>query len=298
MTARWLRWMVLVLAAWSAGWLMAALRGGGFWAWLAFGLPLLVPGLIVGAQFLLARRANRRHGLPLPPWPTLLRAWWVEWWLSIAVFGWLQPFRATAWPDLRPAAPGRRGVVLVHGFSCNRGMWRLWLRALTRAQRPFAAPNLTPPWGPIEAHVDALDAAVRQMHARTGLAPLLVCHSMGGLVARAWLGAPGRLQAVHRVVTLGTPHAGTELAQLDLLGHSRQMRPGHPWLQTLDASLPAEARARFICWLSDCDSIVFPMQTARLAGAPHREVPGLAHMEMAFDMALMAQVLALADLDM
>ncbi|MGP9669835.1 lipase family alpha/beta hydrolase [Pseudoalteromonas sp. AOP31-A2-14] len=42
----------------------------------------------------------------------------------------------------------------------------------------------------------------------------LVCHSMGGLVARAYL-AEGSLQSqnVEKVITLGTPHKGSHIAQ-------------------------------------------------------------------------------------
>ena len=297
MTARWLRWMVFVLLAWSTAWLVVAVRGGGPWAWLAMLLPLLVPGLIVGFQFLMARWTNRTAGEPLPSWGAVLRGWWVEWWLSILVFGWLQPFRAKAYPDRLEPTLGRRGVVLVHGFSCNRAMWWTWLRALTRSGRCFVAVDLSPPWGPIEAHVGVLDDAVQSVQAATGMAPVVVCHSMGGLVARAWLGESGRAEQAHRILTFGTPHGGTRLAQLDFTARGRQMLPGHPWLQALDKALPREARARFACWYSDCDSIVFPVRTASLAGATNRPANGLAHMEMAFDTTLRNEAFAISELD-
>jgi triacylglycerol esterase/lipase EstA (alpha/beta hydrolase family) len=54
-----------------------------------------------------------------------------------------------------------------------------------------------------------VDKAVADLRQRTGAAQVaLVCHSMGGLVARAYLRAYGD-EAVACVVTLGSPHRGT-----------------------------------------------------------------------------------------
>ncbi|MEC4621908.1 alpha/beta fold hydrolase, partial [Bacillus paranthracis] len=42
----------------------------------------------------------------------------------------------------------------------------------------------------------------------------LVCHSMGGLVARAYLAANSeQSQNVTKVITLGTPHKGSHIAR-------------------------------------------------------------------------------------
>ena len=52
------------------------------------------------------------------------------------VFCWRQPFRSNAEPDHLPCGErGRRGVVFVHGFVCNRGLWNPLMRAPARARR-------------------------------------------------------------------------------------------------------------------------------------------------------------------
>jgi triacylglycerol esterase/lipase EstA (alpha/beta hydrolase family) len=52
---------------------------------------------------------------------------------------------------------------------------------------------------------------VRRVTQATGLPPVIVAHSMGGLATRAWLRAFSADARVHRVITLGTPHGGTWL---------------------------------------------------------------------------------------
>ena len=59
----------------------------------------------------------------------LLSAWCDEVLIAPRVFLWRQPFRSAAIADFVPAdARGRRGVVLVHGFFCNRGLWNPWMQ--------------------------------------------------------------------------------------------------------------------------------------------------------------------------
>ena len=133
----------------------------------------------------------------------------------------------------------------------------------------------------------------------TGRAPVLVCHSMGGLVARAWLragchdasGAVPRIDRVARIVTLGSPHRGTWLARASGTPNGRQMRIDSAWLQQLASDSDAAWHARFVCWYSDCDNIVFPVTTAALQGADNRLCPGVAHVALAFDARVMDSTL-------
>ncbi|MDA7417020.1 alpha/beta fold hydrolase [Xenophilus arseniciresistens] len=291
MTARALRWLVVAALLWSGFWLLWAWQRGSTAVWLASAAPWFTLWLALGLEFAFAALSKRKEAERPGGW-ALLRAWWRACWGALVVFGWLQPFRARAWPDRLQPRPGRRGVVLIHGLACNRGFWAPWLRELTQDDRCFIALDLAPPWGPVERHVPALDAAVRQVHRATGLAPLLVCHSMGGLVARAWLATVADAQA-HRVVTLGTPHAGTALARADLWGLARRMRLDEPTLCAQAQHLGPDCRARFTCWYSLCDNIVFPAANARLAGATNCHAHGRGHVELAFDPAVRRQTLAL-----
>jgi triacylglycerol esterase/lipase EstA (alpha/beta hydrolase family) len=109
-----------------------------------------------------------------------------------------------------------------------------------------------------------------------------VCHSMGGLAARAWLKRMKAEARVHHVVTLGTPHHGTWLARFGHGHNGRQMRLLSDWHAELDHDMPADRHALFTCWYSNCDNIVFPAGCATLRGADNRLVRGAAHVQLAF----------------
>ena len=143
-----------------------------------------------------------------------------------------------------------------------------------------------------------IDAAVRRAHALTGAAPLLVCHSMGGLAARAWRAAtPDADTRVRHIVTIGSPHHGTWLAQYSRVANGRQMRQDGPWLQALRQReaqrWPTGTYAPFICWYSNADNIVFPASTATLPGADNRFIHGHPHVAMAFVEEVMEGTLSL-----
>jgi triacylglycerol esterase/lipase EstA (alpha/beta hydrolase family) len=193
------------------------------------------------------------------------------------------------------AVPGQRGVVLVPGYLCNRGVWSAWLRRLEQQGRPFIALDLGPLFASIEDHVPLVDAAVTRMAQATGLPPLLVGHSMGGLVIRAWLVHCRAPERAHRLVTLGTPHHGTWLARWGHTRNARQMRLRSAWLQALAARTPRAWHAHFVCFCSDADNIVFPPSHAWLEGADNRLAQGLAHVQMVDDPAVMQSVLNLLE---
>ena len=261
--------------------------------WRALAGPVvavLLMRAVMGLQFVLMARANRQDPVPRPLLAQVVRAWWAETRWATVIFGWWQPFRSEAIPDWLPqrapgAAPGPRGVVLVHGFLCNRGFWTPWLPLLRARGHAFVAVTLNPPFGSIDAYAATIDDAVRRVTEATGLAPVVIGHSMGGVAARAWLRScdEQRAQAcVHRVITLGSPHGGTWAARLSRATNGRQMALGSDWLCALQQAEPAGRAGRFICWYSNCDNIVFPASVATLAGADNRLVEGVAHVQMAF----------------
>ncbi len=283
---------IMVLATLLAMWLWwhwMAPRSTG-WALAGLALPLLLHAAVLGLQFVLMQRANARANDPAPRASAaqLLRAWAAEIGASLRLFCWRQPFRSNAVFDLlampgtaRMGLPTPRAVVLVHGFLCNRGVWLPWLRPLGEAGHVFEAVNLEPMLGTIDDYVPAVEAAVQRVTQLTGQAPVLLCHSMGGLVARAWLRSAQDDTRVHRVITIGTPHQGTALADFAYSPNGRQMQLGGDWLELLKSSESPQRAALFTCWYSNCDNIVFPAHAATLPGADNRLLPGVAHVEMA-----------------
>ena len=180
--------------------------------------------------------------------------------------------------------------MFVHGFVCNRALWTPWMKRLRAEGHPFIAVNLEPVFGSIDEYADAVEDAVQRITHVTGRPPLLVCHSMGGLAARAWLRTHRGADRVHRVITIGTPHRGTWLGRFSRTVNGRQMRLDGAWVRAL---AQAESAVRFTCWYSNCDAIVFPASTATLPGADNRFIRGVAHVELAFEPQVIAHALEL-----
>ena len=255
---------------------------------IAFGYSFFL-----AVELLLLRLVGVGEGVPQPTASQLIRAWWGETCMAARVFYWRQPFRWRAEPDFLDAAPGRRGLVFIHGFICNRGFWQPWL-ARTQG-RAFVALNLEPAFGLIDDYAGLVEDAVAQVTQASGMPPVLVCHSMGGLAARAWLRRFPDASRVHRIITIGSPHHGTWLGRFSHTPNGRQMRIDSEWLQELFRDEGGRSLPPFTCWYSHCDNIVFPTSSATLPHADNRLVRGPAHVELAFVPEVMERSLALAD---
>ncbi len=241
--------------------------------------------VVLALEFIALRYVGRDDPAPTPTWGELARAWWLETKAAPLVFCWRQPFRWNKIPDRPQIAPGQaplRGAVFIHGFVCNRGFWNPWMERMQAMRRPFLAVNLEPIFGSIDDYIPIIEDAVTRLTQTTGLAPVLVCHSMGGLAARAWLREMSSHHRVHHVITIGCPHHGTWLGQFSHLSNGKQMRQRSAWLKELQRNTDAQRCANFTCWYSNCDNIVFPASNATLAGADNRLVRGAAHVHMAF----------------
>jgi pimeloyl-ACP methyl ester carboxylesterase len=111
------------------------------------------------------------------------------------------------------AAAPSQGVVLLHGIG--RSPW--WMRKLERAlQRAgFATLNVGYPSRkrPLELLAADIHCAVARFAEEIDGPVHLVGHSMGGLLARVYI-AKFRPQRLGRVVMLGTPNGGSEVADL------------------------------------------------------------------------------------
>jgi triacylglycerol esterase/lipase EstA (alpha/beta hydrolase family) len=128
--------------------------------------------------------------------------------------------------------------------------------------------------GDLEESADALDDAVTQALDRTGEETVdLVGYSAGGVVARLWV-ADGNASLTRRVVTLGSPHHGTSVA--DLAGSlapdqcpegCRQLATGSDLLARLNAGDETPEGPTWVSIWTTEDQTVTPPESARLDGA-------------------------------
>ena len=146
--------------------------------------------------------------------------------------------------------------------------------------------NLEPLYTSIDHYVEPLARRIDEVLAQSGATQLiLVGHSMGGLVARAYLRRHGAAR-VKLLVTLGAPHGGSELARFGIGESARQMRPGSAWLAALGAP-PVDTLTVF----SAHDNYVLPPVNLELPGAQRCTLAYLGHLAMLFSPRVAAALL-------
>jgi len=188
--------------------------------------------------------------------------------------------------------PGETPILLVHGFYANAGFWEPTKRTLKAGgRRNLFSLNLEPPFSDIDLYARQLGARVEAACNRCQApAVIIVAHSMGGLVARAFAAqAPGRVQ---HIICLGTPHRGTVLARLLPIRTTRQMRPGSEWLRGLAARETESVRLTNI--YSEHDNIIVPQANAR-RGDDNISLSGVGHLDMAFSAVLRHELCQVLD---
>jgi len=244
---------------------------------------------------------HRRHHPPAcgagdedrAPWPARAWAFAVEC-AATTLLGLATPL-ALRRGRARPLDPGdpRPPVVLLHGYAQHPANF-LWLARRLRRDgwRHLYTVAHLPMGGDIGRSAQRLGEALDRIRRASGASRVdIVAHSMGGLVARAYIRARGTASGVGRLVTLGTPHQGTEVfARLQLDPMVRQMRPGSPLLAGLAADDPVPQLVDCISIYSADDAVVVPPSRAYYPGAFNVEVRGLGHMSLLFSRRVYALV--------
>ena len=175
-----------------------------------------------------------------------------------------------------PTAQDRPGpVLLVPGYGGDTESLRPLADRLTAAGRDTVVVGLPGDGrGDLRESADALGKAVDAALERTGAATVdVVGYSAGGLVARQWAADGGAARA-RRVLTLGSPHHGTTLA--DLAGDvapaqcplaCRQMMQDSDLLRQLNAGDETPDGPTWVSIWTTQDETVTPPDSAHLDGA-------------------------------
>jgi triacylglycerol esterase/lipase EstA (alpha/beta hydrolase family) len=268
------------IAAVIALWVLPAHLG---WLVLPFAvlLPLVGTGVMLAFEFAIGASVDRR--VPKLSLPDRVAIWWQETLISTRMFAFSQLFAARFPEPSLVADPRRPAVLLVHGYLCNRAVWRALLDSGRLDDCNVATVNLEPIFGPIERYAEVIARAVEQLRTATGAAQVvLVGHSMGGLAIRAYLRAFGDA-AIARIVTLATPHHGTVLAALGTGANAKQMRVGSSFTQELRAALTPAVLARLVCIATRDDNLIVPRSSPLLSGARQVLLEKVGHLALIED---------------
>ncbi|OGB23036.1 MAG: lipase [Burkholderiales bacterium RIFCSPLOWO2_02_FULL_57_36] len=282
---------------------VAAIVGFGIYAWkgdnlvlvlvLGISAVLMVRLLITANNFFITwlYRSETPEALRIT-WPQACRLFLGELGATMFSSSWTMAFHRFSKRAMK--RPVGLPVLLIHGYGCNSGYWHPMSKALTKARIAHYAIDLEPVLHDIDGYVPLIHRAVETVCAETGHEKIvMVAHSMGGLAARAYLRDHGS-RHIAKVITLGSPHQGTGLANFGAGLNSRQMRwtgnakTGTPseWLRTLAETENDAIRALFVSIYSHHDNIVSPQTSSHLQGATNIEFNGIGHVALGFHPAI------------
>jgi pimeloyl-ACP methyl ester carboxylesterase len=166
-------------------------------------------------------------------------------------------------------------VLLVSGYGGSTRALEPLREALAAAGRDVVVvPAVDGGTGDLQAQAGALaDAAAAAARAGDAESVDVVGYSAGGVVARAFVRDHGGAGLARRVLSIGSPQHGTDVAALaaGLTGTCptacRQLEPDSDLLRRLNARDETPAGPRFVSVWSTADRLVVPPDSARLDGA-------------------------------
>jgi triacylglycerol esterase/lipase EstA (alpha/beta hydrolase family) len=184
----------------------------------------------------------------------------------------------TGYPDQnRPGA-----VLLVPGYGGSAGSLAALVARIRSTGRTASVVSLPGDGtGDLAAQAAALNAAVAlAMKAGAGSVDL-IGYSAGGVVVRLWVARYGGERSARRVVTLGSPLHGAQIAAVGsaLIPGAcpvacRQLVPGSSLLDELNGT-PLPARLPWLSVWTQDDQTVTPPDSARLSGAVNLAVQSI-----------------------
>lgn len=180
--------------------------------------------------------------------------------------------------DVQQDEPGP--VLLVPGYgggTANFGPLQDALEAAGREVRVLELPGDGE--GDMRDQAKVLGDAVDDLLRSTGASSVdVVGYSAGGVVARLWAQELGGSEQARRIITLGSPHHGTQLAALaQRLAPSecpeacQQLVPGNDLLDGLNKDETPPGPAYIALWTTE-DQTVTPPDSGRLDGATNIEL--------------------------
>jgi pimeloyl-ACP methyl ester carboxylesterase len=233
--------------------------------------------------------ARRKRNLPVPP--SHVRTMAREWAVSVAMSA-TRPVGFLGLPVSLRQRTGPRPIILLHGYAMSRANFLPMARRLARA-------GLGPVFGFEYWSLGRTSKAAKRLgryvervcEATASPRVDLVGHSMGGVVSRYYAVFGGGADRIRNLITLGTPHRGTDVSGFGIGRSSRELYPGSSTMDRLgSARLPPEIRCTAI-W-SRSDALVPGARNARLQGVEEIIYDDIGHMTLLTSRRVTAEIIA------
>ncbi len=182
-----------------------------------------------------------------------------------------------------PASDEKPPILLIHGYMM-RGWTLLYLKKRLEKDgwNQVYTWSYIPPFKKIPYYAGQLENKVNGILKETSQTKIiLIGHSMGGLLARYYIGHLKENSYVEKLITIGTPHKGTKLWSFTYSPCGTDMRPKSDFLKKLGL-IPTTIKTLSI--YSSFDEIILPYQNSRLKGKNilNKEFDNLGHMRLIF----------------
>lgn len=197
--------------------------------------------------------------------------------VALALVGAVLVVRGLLTDDPAPvdqATPGP--VLLVPGYGgSTRGLAVLGAALTAQGREVIVAPLPGDGRGDLSEQAQELAEAAEAAAEDSPAGSVdIVGYSAGGVVARLWVASYGGAELARRVLTLGSPHHGTDLAELAAGAGDevcpiacQQLAPDSDLLRGLNAGDETPGSASYVSIWTTQDQTVVPPDSAELAGA-------------------------------
>jgi triacylglycerol lipase len=206
----------------------------------------------------------------------------------------------------RGTVPQPGPVLLVHGYGgTSASLTRLAAQLRSLGRTAVIVDPVGDNTGDLNEQVAGLESAVTAAERAGAPSVDVVGYSAGGVVALTWSKRHDGATRARRIVSLGSPFHGTQIAATALATAPelcptacRQLAPGSDLLRSLDVDGAGAAHPAWLALWTRLDTVVTPPESAQLKGAvtlPVQQVcPGVSvgHSDLPADPVILRMVLA------
>ena len=179
--------------------------------------------------------------------------------------------------------PGERGrgprpIIVLHGYAMGRANFRPLGRRLFKAGLGPVLGFEYWSLGKTGEAARALADYVEEVRTATECDQVdLIGHSMGGVVARYYVSLLGGDGVVANLVTIGSPHSGTDVSAIGIGHPGRELLLGSSMMQRLEAAPVPERTKMTVVW-SRADALVPGKRHAHVEGVDELVYDDLGHL--------------------